>query len=58
MATKSFITEFKFNSKSAHKLMNAIENSKRSDNSIMQPVNNITDKKDIKRIMSSFLGEV
>jgi hypothetical protein len=57
MATKSFVTEFKFNSKSGYKLINAIENSKKSDRTINQKVTNVTEQKDIDRIMSSFLGE-
>lgn len=57
MATKSFVTEFKFNSKAGYKLVNAIENSKNVDHKINQKINNVTKRKDIDRIMSSFLGE-
>lgn len=57
MATKSFTTEFKFNSKSGEKLINAIENSRRVDHIINQPVHTITDKEKIDDLMKSFLNE-
>lgn len=39
MATKSFVTDFKFNSKSASALSNALSKSKRVDIRVMKPVN-------------------
>lgn len=56
MATKSFITEFKFGKKSSNKLISAIENSKKVDHTLNQRVSNVTQKEDINKMMNSFLG--
>jgi len=55
MATKSFISEFKFNQKSSAKLANAIEKSKRVDHVINQTVNDVTSTETIQKIMEGFL---
>jgi len=57
VATKSFITEFKFSSRSGLKLLKAIEGSKKVDGKINQRTQNVTDKKDINKIIDSFLGD-
>lgn len=54
MATKSFTTEFKFNSKAGEKLINAIDKSRRVDHEVQQRVENITKKEEIEFIVSSF----
>jgi len=55
MATKSFKADFKFNTKSGIKLIDAIEKSKRVDYTITQSVKNIRNKESINNIMDSFL---
>lgn len=57
MATKSFVTEFKFNSKDGFKLLSAIESSKKLDHKITQRVKNVVNHKEINNLMDSFLGE-
>ncbi len=57
MATKSFQADFKFNSKSSVKLLEAIEKSKRVDHRIDKKVKNVRDKDTINSIMGSFLGK-
>lgn len=56
MATKSFVTEFKFNTKSGQKLVNAIDNSRKTEHMVTQSVKNVTNQKDLNKIMNSFLG--
>ncbi|HWO76083.1 hypothetical protein MOC27_17650 [Bacillus inaquosorum] len=56
MATKSFITDFKFNAKTGHKLVAAIENSKQVKHTINQRTTDVTDKEEINDIMKAFLG--
>lgn len=55
MATKSFQADFKFNTKSGIKLIDAIEKSKRVDHTITQSVKNVRDREAINNIMDSFL---
>ncbi len=55
MATKSFQSDFKFNTKSGAKLINAIEKSKRVDHTITQGVKNVREKDAINNIMDAFL---
>ena len=55
MATKSFVTEFKFTTKSGYKLLDAIENSKTHEHVFAQPVSTIRDKDIVNSIMDSFL---
>lgn len=57
MATKSFHSDFTFNSKSSVKLVNAIEKSERVDHNINKSVKNVRDKDTINNIMKSFLGK-
>lgn len=57
MATKSFVTEFKFNQNSGFKLLNAIENSKKIDRKLIQRVDNVTNRDEINKLMKSVLGE-
>ncbi|MEX0779224.1 MAG: hypothetical protein WD037_05795 [Balneolales bacterium] len=57
MATKSFTTEFKFGKRSARKLLNAINNSKKVNHQINQRVSNISEKKEIDEIMSSYMKD-
>jgi hypothetical protein len=57
MATKSFLTDFKFNAKSGYKLIEAIENSKRVDLKVSQATSNVTKKEDLDSIMKAFRGE-
>ncbi|MEY8717711.1 MULTISPECIES: hypothetical protein [Ligilactobacillus] len=57
MATKSFQSDFKFNTKSSVKLASAIEKSKRVDHTITKNVKNVSDKNKINNIMNSFLGK-
>ncbi|CAM3862752.1 hypothetical protein [Alkalicoccus chagannorensis] len=57
MATKSFETEFKFNTKAGSKLINAIENSKKVNHVIYQRTENVTSKEDIDFIMDSLWDE-
>lgn len=57
MATKSFQSDFKFNTKSSVKLASAIEKSKRVDHTIAKSVKNVSDKNKINNIMNSFLGK-
>ena len=55
MATKSFTTDFILNTKSAKKLVSALDNSQRVDYEIKQRVNHVTDEKEINAIMDAFL---
>jgi|GEM_PF-2027652 len=57
MATKSFTTNFKFNQKTASKLLVAIEKSgkEKSPHIIKQSVDDVTKKEEINALMDSFL---
>lgn len=55
MATRSFVTEFKFNPKSGRKLIRAIERSKIVNHEIKQKVINVNNEERINKIMNSFL---
>jgi len=57
MATKSFYTEFKLNSKSGNKLVNAFENSQEVKHTITQSAKDVTNDKEVKNILDSFLGK-
>ncbi|EFI83137.1 hypothetical protein HMPREF0556_11822 [Listeria grayi DSM 20601] len=57
MATKSFQTDFKFNTKSASKLLYAIETSKKKDIVIKKPHKTIKDSNAIDSIMNAFLNK-
>jgi len=54
MATKSFVTEFKFTTKSGAKLLNAVESSRTREHVIDQSVTIVKDKKAINGIVDSF----
>lgn len=56
MATKSFLTEFKFSAKSGQKIATAIENSKPHKHVLNQKVEMIRDAEPINNLMDSFLG--
>lgn len=56
MATKSFLTEFKFSAKSGKKIIDAIENSKTREHVLNQKVELVRDNKSINNLMDSFLG--
>lgn len=56
MATKSFLTEFKFSAKSGKKIATAIENSKTHEHVLNQKVEMVRDTKAINNLMDSFLG--
>lgn len=56
MATKSFTSEFKFNVKSGAKLANAINNSRKVEHTITQPVSDVVRKDEIKKMVKDFLG--
>lgn len=56
MATKSFLTEFKFSAKSGKKIIDAIENSKTREHVLHQKVKVVRDPKAINNLMDSFLG--
>jgi hypothetical protein len=57
MATKSFVTEFKFSTKSGAKLISAVENSRTREHVIDKSVSIIKDTKTINNIMDTFLGK-
>lgn len=56
MATKSFLTEFKFSAKSGKKIIDAIENSKTREHVLNQKVEVVRDSESINNLMDSFLG--
>lgn len=56
MATKSFLTEFKFSAKSGKKIINAIENSKTREHVLNQKVEVIKDSASVNKLMDSFFG--
>ncbi|MFP3919834.1 hypothetical protein U5N28_18680 [Lysinibacillus telephonicus] len=56
MATKSFLTEFKFSAKSGKKIVDAIENSKTREHVLQQKVEIVRDTGSINNLMDSFLG--
>ena len=56
MATKSFMSEFKFNRKASLKLANALEKSRKVKYQLSQSVNDVTRTEAIEKIMESFLG--
>ncbi len=52
MATKTFTTEFKLNTKGATNLVSALNSSKRVDININQEVKNVHDRKEISLLMN------
>lgn len=56
MATKSFLTEFKFSAKSGKKIIDAFENSKTHEHVLNQKIEIVHDTKAINNLMDSFLG--
>lgn len=54
MATKSFLTEFKFSAKSGKKIVDAIENSKTREHVLQQKVEIVRDTGSINNLMDSF----
>lgn len=56
MATKSFLTDFKFTAKSGKKIINAIENSRTSEHVISQRVDLVRNTNKINNMMDSFFG--
>ncbi|EUJ33114.1 hypothetical protein MFLO_04205 [Listeria floridensis FSL S10-1187] len=57
MATKSFYTEFKLNTKAGNKLANAVDNSRRVDLEIKKPVRDVNKKEELDRMMESFFSQ-
>lgn len=57
MATESFLTEFKFKSKSLYKLLKAIENSGLVDKSLAQKGTDIKDGEQVNKILDTFATE-
>ncbi|AMW98465.1 hypothetical protein [Rummeliibacillus stabekisii] len=56
MATQSFLTDFKFTTKSGAKIINAFENSKTSEHVIPQKVEVVRNSEKINNLMDAFLG--
>ncbi|MFD1411528.1 hypothetical protein [Lapidilactobacillus gannanensis] len=56
MATKSFQTDYSFNTKSSSKLIEAMEKSKRVTHKITQPVEQIRSKEEVNIFISSLLA--
>ncbi|WP_088815535.1 MULTISPECIES: hypothetical protein [Listeria] len=54
MATKSFYTEFKLNTKAGNKLANAVDHSRRVNVDVKQPVKIVKDKSELNNIMDEF----
>ena len=55
MATKSFVTDFKFTQKTGPKFLRAIENSRTREHVFNQNVTTVRDEESINSIMDSFL---
>lgn len=56
MATKSFTTEFKFNSKSAKVLANALDKDKPKKMQKTKPITKVVSEERLKSIVESFKG--
>ena len=57
MATKSFLTDFKFSDKSGAEIINAFENSKTKEHVFTQKVEVVKDEASINKLMDSFFDD-
>lgn len=57
MATKTFTTEFKLNSKGAINFLDALDQSERVDLKMNHEIKNVHDKPEIKNLISKLVGK-